>query len=989
MKKTILILGTVLILLLSLASASDCDNVIDGTMVCWDSESGMNANWTGLVSTETYNSMNETNITLFSSANPGIWTGLSNSSDDDFTLEMRFNLTINIGDGFGITGNTHSSRNFIGIKSDADTYIVRHTDNSGANVDVDTGVPVNNGWHHLVINHTNDVFSVWIDGVFNHDYTTTGRLSSQSYSYGTFSIDNLAICSDGLRTSCFTSFIPSVNIVSTSPETNTQFNINTININATLNASTVGLFNCSLYVNGLNNYSWLNQLNTTSFIDTDVTFSGDTNNTYNFNCTDGTTETVSDTKYFYIDFTTPTITTSFINRNINFPYKNLIGQFNFSDSFMLYSFNASIDGVNIDGANNLGTTDYTYNLSYNISSLDVGIHNLTLRVADGHTSKEIPSYNVNDGLFNNFLEFTTPSQDFFSIEKKDKSIFDKFTTTKLKDRYSFSFEPSDDKQTSYTFIVTSSQKINIIETDSKYKNYLISGDNWIDFVELSELNSKVQIKLLSDNVAEVTVTELTPKDKYNFNSIGELNIIEETFTFDVANYTFSYTSPSYEDQTLNYVLSVNAPNVTGITSTFNYNNTEYSLDSIVSGTSYKNMTVTITTPYIPDLYYITPMFWTINNNGVLFNTSVYNQTYNPSELSIIVYNEATGETVNDTTVILSSATTSVTNTTTNGTFYYNNLQSAEYSAKFSASGYSTRTYLVTVGEGTTQHLNAYLTNSTDSTIFTITDFDSGEVLPDVSGIMYKYINGTWSPVESKYSDITGKVQYYYVSGTKYKFYFSKDGFEDNIFYLDPILYNTYDIKLISTTLTNYSQDYDGIAITYNPTMFNNEENTSFSLLIASPSGLLTSYGYNISYPGGSNTVSGSNVLGEQLTTSVNITGASIFDVVTLNYYYITSLSGRREFTVTFPITFENGTTTTFISNLDNTFGLTAFERILIVTVGVVLVVGISALVGGIIPGLFLGLFMFAYCVFIGFLPIWSILPSMLIGLFYLLYKSGG
>ena len=777
-------------------------------------------------------------------------------------------------------------------------------------------------------------------------------------------------------------------IDSTSPETNTQFSQDTININITLNATTTPIFNCTLLLNDIINETWTDQVNTTTFLNVNVTFASDTNNTYYFNCTDGVTPVTSTPKYFYIDYTSPTISTAFINNLLYFE-SNVTGQFNLSDSFLLYSYNATLNGATISNASNMGVSDYSYNFSYDPTLLTVGTQNLSIRLADGHTSKEIPDYKITDGLFNNVLKYTFPDGNYIQIEKKSKSIFDKFETKKNKDRYTFDFNPSDKQKNTYNFIITSSQPIDIIETDSKYKNYIISGINWLDFVSPDDLNSNVQIDYIDPYSVDVTVSGLKAKDKYQFNSIGELNIVTYNYTFDVGNYSFSYSSPSFEGEAVDYNLTVLAPNVTGVYANFYYNNTLYTLNSTETGSSYRTFVSTIITPFFSNKSEVTPMFWEINNSDVLFNTSIYNQTYNPSELEVFVYDSGTYLLINSTNLELSSLEYLNTSVTTNGTFYFDNLKAGEYTAKFTSSGYSPRTYLVTVGDGTTQTLNAYLTNSTSSTIITITDIDSGAVLPEVSAIMYKYINLSWVPVESKYSDVTGKVKFYYEPTTKYKFYFSKVGYEDNIFYLDPVLYSTYSISMTGASLLDYSQDFDGISYVYAPSTFKNNTVTNFSILIASPTGSLISYGFNISFPGGSYADSGVNALGEQLTGLVNVTGANIFDVVTLNYYYESTNSGLREYTVLLPITFGNSTDHTFLSNNDNTFGLTAFERIFIITIIVLIVVGISAIIGAIIPGLFLGLFIFAYCVFIGFIPIWSILPTMFVGFFYLVWKSGG
>ena len=419
-----------------------------------------------------------------------------------------------------------------------------------------------------------------------------------------------------------------IKISETYPETNTQFNTETINLNATINASNVGFFNCSLFLNGIENYTWIDQANTTTLLSVDRKFDGDTNNTYFFNCSSGSTTTTSTEKYFYIDPSAPTITPGFTNGQILIN-SNLEGQFNFSDSFLLFSYNASIDGTTISNKTNLGVTEYSYNLSYDISSLGVGQHNLSIRVADGHTAKQIPDYQISNGLFNNYLEYTFPDNHQIKIENAETSIFDKFTTEKKKDRYSFEFEPNK-QSTSYTFLITSSKEINIIETDSKYKNYIISGNQWIDFVSPDDVESKVKIKLNTPYEAEVTVSQLKAKDKFKFNSIGELNIVEQNFTFTIVNATVTFANPVIETQehTTTLLLDFTDTGLTdeNFTASLVYNGTAGSLTETTDSTTYVQYSSTLNAPSVSESSYAF-FNWTVNISGnieqVEYNHTIY------------------------------------------------------------------------------------------------------------------------------------------------------------------------------------------------------------------------------------------------------------------------------------------------------------------------------------------------------------------------------
>jgi hypothetical protein len=381
-------------------------------------------------------------------------------------------------------------------------------------------------------------------------------------------------------------------------------------------------------------------------------------------------------------------------------------------------------------------------------------------------------------------------------------------------------------------------------------------------------------------------------------------------------------------------------------------------------------------------YATTSALITPNTLNYKYNFSVYpvNSIY------INIYDETTGALItNNVSVRFSSNLTEFSNITVTGHLFKDALTPDDYQLQFNSSGYSVRTYTLTVGNDTTQTLNAYLTSASGTTLFTLIDSGSAGTIENVLSTMYRFINGSWVPVESKYSDITGKVQWTYTPNTRYKFFMAKDGYADNVFYLDPILFSTYDIQMEPTGIFNVSPDFDGISVVYAPSSFEDGTQNSFSFIISSPSGSLTNYNYILTFPGGNTTQSGSNAIGGQLTSLFNISGATYLDTVSLFYTYQTN-NGARNFTVLFPIALQNNQST-FIKNRTTTYGLLIGERVLIATLIIFLVVGLASFLGQPLAGLGLGLIVFAYMVYIGFLPIWIVLISIFLGLFYLAWKG--
>lgn len=363
-------------------------------------------------------------------------------------------------------------------------------------------------------------------------------------------------------------------------------------------------------------------------------------------------------------------------------------------------------------------------------------------------------------------------------------------------------------------------------------------------------------------------------------------------------------------------------------------------------------------------------------------------TYN--SISITIREEETSNLINNTniSILFTSDFTEFTNTTDNGTLYLDNLISGEYTLLFSGGDYDSRTYTLTLFNRSHQDLTAYLAPNTSTTTFTVTDIDTSGLLENVLATMYRMVNDTWVPIETKYTDITGRVVFNYLAGKKYKFFFSHIEYNDYIFYLNPILYSSYDISLTKSLVLNSTTDYDQVAIRYFPTTFINGQLNNFSFLIQSPSGELIDYGFNLTYPNGFTAESGSNAIGSQINTVINISGASSFDTVRFDYYYTTTLAGTRTFTYFFTISNTETTANTFIANKDKTYGLGIFERIFAITLLTIIIVGVCSLVGQQVAGLALGLFCMSYFAYNGFIPLWSILISLLIGLFMLATTGG-
>jgi len=199
----------------------------------------------------------------------------------------------------------------------------------------------------------------------------------------------------------------------------------------------------------------------------------------------------------------------------------------------------------------------------------------TVRVCDGHTDSTI---DFNAGKYQNELTFDNSA---VRIYQKDKTDTAAISYTKKTDRWAFDFNTKV-AETTKTFIVESTQYIDIIESD--YKGHLITGTKWVDFEEKDVY--KVDVKRITNKKVEVTVYSGKLKSSWNFNSIGELNCVTESRQFFSVNRTYAFTSPILAggSNTYYYNMTYNASWITSMDTDLWYNGTEYSMVESCSST---------------------------------------------------------------------------------------------------------------------------------------------------------------------------------------------------------------------------------------------------------------------------------------------------------------------------------------------------------------------------------------------------------------------
>ena len=406
-----------------------------------------------------------------------------------------------------------------------------------------------------------------------------------------------------------------------SPNTGESFNINNISFNFNYTESNGNFANCSLFLNNVSEYTTKAVLNGSTNYEINKTGLIDGTYYWYINCISNETDTNSSTRLMYIDITNPILSTTFVNNSL--AYETISGVFNLTDETLLYSYNVSIDGTQIDGATNLGLTEFIYNLSYDVTSLSGGEHNLTVRVADGHTAKELKGdYKTKNGWFNQYqmFEFEEPyNNGWIKIqEANDKSWFDEWKADKKIDRYSFTYKPSKMKKTQ-AFEITSSFKLNIIDNpNTKYKRWIVFDEHWLDFMPYTD----VSYEIIDDYKVLFYVNNIDEEQtEIEFQSLGDLNIVTNNYVFNTINMTATYLSSVIETQSQTPTFSIDQGALgLATTGTIYYNS--------VAKSTIKNVDdyySTFTTPLISADIEVKELNFTFTVGAYSFS-EVYNQT---------------------------------------------------------------------------------------------------------------------------------------------------------------------------------------------------------------------------------------------------------------------------------------------------------------------------------------------------------------------------
>ena len=226
---------------------------------------------------------------------------------------------------------------------------------------------------------------------------------------------------------------------------------------------------------------------------------------------------------FDIDTTNPS---SLINAPDVYENATAVISYLFTDD-NLYSYYINVtypNGTTIINETNIsltGKTSVNAGLSIDMTGLPLGVYTANARVCDGHTLSYVDDMDV-------IKDTDELIFDDISISFLDKISAVDTSYIKLDDRYSFSLT-TERAVTSKEIIVSSPYYIDILE-NTGYKGHLVTGNKWIDFE--GELIDNVIVNRIDDKTVRVSISSTKPISIWEFNSIGELNCITDSETFE-------------------------------------------------------------------------------------------------------------------------------------------------------------------------------------------------------------------------------------------------------------------------------------------------------------------------------------------------------------------------------------------------------------------------------------------------------------------------
>ena len=567
-----------------------------------------------------------------------------------------------------------------------------------------------------------------------------------------------------------------------------------------------------------------------------------------------------------IDTTNPTIIGKQLledNRTI-LTNNTLITFINFSDNREIYSINVTMDdGLILFNGTNMAVLNYTVRIDTNISNISSS-QALTARVCDSHTSLgieevkdvKLQSSGVKYVMKKTFLGLI--DSEWIKVTPKYEVDYNKASTTKLSDRYSYTMNKKTGFGAGETFTIESSHFIDIINS-KEFGGHLvipgIDGGWWID-LETGQEGISYMTKRISPTMVEVSVYGLQGSS-IQFRSVGELNCISRTFRVGLLNPIESFVSETTINTLNDFTLRITVDDLTmgSLNATLHYNNTDFFAGST------SNFTLNITSPLsVSGNETNITWYWFLQVPGQEINLSLHNQTVKDFNLDACTsntvlslnfsfFNETGSNNVIDADYTATfnytlggiekqTVLTGVDVTNFSVCMFPNGVAfTGSWSILFSQTGHAQREFVkeIVTYSNVTQNFNMFLLGDSVAVAFAFRLFDSFQaVLSDVLVLMERTLLGSTSVIESRSTDDAGLAQLTGNSDVTYSFTFSKAGFPTLTSSLRPVSGLITDIILGSIATQDNRSFSDGIITSIGPgSPLQNDTLTRFSINLSS------------------------------------------------------------------------------------------------------------------------------------------------------------
>jgi len=410
-------------------------------------------------------------------------------------------------------------------------------------------------------------------------------------------------------------------------------------------------------------------------------------------------------------------------------------------------------------------------------------------------------------------------------------------------------------------------------------------------------NETITLTGMYNNILTVNITDVVTNETVGVNSY--LNVYNSFYGY---NFTYSNSNGSFNINLLqgNYSLTAWATDYA------------YAYDDIIINATTYNYTVGL---YANNSLWVTAQDLDTGNPILNFSVNVYdiNRSY--------VFND------NNT-----------------GTAKKEDIISGVYIVEITKSGYTTAQYPITITGGSHQNLVAYLQSGATETTFTVQDLISNGLLEGATSNQYKLINSSYVLISSQLTDITGRVQFSYVTGNEYKFVISLTDYDTRTFLLTP-LFSTYTIRLTPTTTEDVDTSGGNWIYYISPNEFYNGEDTNYTISLSSGTGTLVNFSLDVYYSFVATRESETcvNAYGCSYDYNVVVGGSSYDDYIQVNYTVYETGRNPKTFSLKYyVIGAYNEYTLTSWTDEDATTGVGDLEKGFIATTILLIVIGAIA-----------------------------------------------